>query len=336
VHRSAGVTVIAILQFLGSLLTLGMAGLMVLALVMVSKQQVPSAATGSPIPMPALMAICVAMYLFPAVWGLITGVGLWRLRNWARISTIVFAVILCFFGAFGCLTALAMPIFLSSMPTQVPNPQQFKVIMVTFMLLVGLGELGIGLWWAIYFTRRSVIAQFAQTLAETPAGLSAAPLQPAAITSSRRPISISIIAWFLLVSAFLFLPFALLVRSPQLLFGQLLTGVGAFALSTIYLLVIAYVGIGLLKLWPSARLVGIGYFAFGILNMAITWLRPGASELFQRMMAAQPRIFAAPPSMNFPEAFFKAIMIGTALTMAVPIYFLATRKSAFDHGERSI
>jgi hypothetical protein len=206
------------------------------------------------------------------------------------------------------------------------------------MLLVGVGELAIGLWWAIYFTRRGVIAQFAQPVTEPPAapGLYVAPLQHAAITSSRRPISISIIGWFLLVSAFLFLPFGLLVRSPQFFFGHLLTGAAAFALSTIYLLVVVYVGIGLLKLWPSARLAGIGYFGFGILNMFVTWLRPGASELFQRMMAAQPRMFATPPPMNFPEAFFKVIMIGTSVTMAVPIYFLATRKRAFDRGDRSI
>ncbi|ABF39277.1 hypothetical protein Acid345_0272 [Candidatus Koribacter versatilis Ellin345] len=297
---------------------------------------IPSTPGAPQLPMSALMAIVFVMYLVPAIWGLASSIGLWRLKNWARISTIVFAVLLCMFGVFGGLGALAVPAIMKSQPSQPPNASQITIVVIASMLVFSIGELAVGVWWAIYFTRRSVTAQFipagsAYVLSPT-SDLSAGPAAIPATLPAGRPISISIIAWFLLVCS-IFFPFTFLLHTPQLLFGVLINGPAAMILMTAYLFVVLYVGIGLLKLWPSARLVGIGYFVFGMVNMAATWLRPGAADLFQRMMASQPKMFGPTPDFAFTDTFLKLIMISTAITMAIPIYFLVTRKAAFYRKE---
>jgi formate-dependent nitrite reductase membrane component NrfD len=59
-----------------------------------------------PTALKALLALTSLLYILPALWGIASGVGLIRLKNWARISTIVFSVILILIGAF---SGLVMP-----------------------------------------------------------------------------------------------------------------------------------------------------------------------------------------------------------------------------------
>jgi hypothetical protein len=94
VKRPFGVTFSAILLFLGSSFQLLMAFLTALSGAVVGK--IPSAglhgATAPP-PIPAWMPVVMyalsAFFVALSVWGILTTVGLFRLRRWARYSMLV-------------------------------------------------------------------------------------------------------------------------------------------------------------------------------------------------------------------------------------------------------
>ena|ERR1051325_8845658 len=56
-------------------------------------------------------------YALPAIWGIVSGIGLLQLKNWARISTIIFSVLLIVFGVFGMLSSM---IFFLKPPPSLP------------------------------------------------------------------------------------------------------------------------------------------------------------------------------------------------------------------------
>ena len=131
-RRSVGVTVISILSMLGSLLTLGLGVLTMLLPLLMSFSHAGNT-PAPPAPFKTLMMLASLMYIVPAIWGVITSIGLFRLRNWARISTIVFSIFLISMGGLSALTMLLIP-----MPT-VPNAPEglglvIRVVAAAFWL----------------------------------------------------------------------------------------------------------------------------------------------------------------------------------------------------------
>jgi hypothetical protein len=88
VNRSAGVTVIAVLAIVGSAGALGMAGLTLLGLLAGRGVTPPESFPGSPALFRTVLLLVPFRYVLPGVWGIVSGVGLLQLKNWARISTI--------------------------------------------------------------------------------------------------------------------------------------------------------------------------------------------------------------------------------------------------------
>src|ERR1035437_6226214 len=54
----------------------------------------------------AFGCVMAALFAGAGVWGICAGVGVFRRRNWARISMVIFAGLLAFFGGTGALTML--------------------------------------------------------------------------------------------------------------------------------------------------------------------------------------------------------------------------------------
>ena len=98
-ERSTGITVSAVMAFAGSALCIALVGLNVMTAVTMRVQRplppVPDqpVAPGKPEVMLGIMAV---FYLGFAIWGIVSGVGLLRLRNWARLCFAVFGSILSF------------------------------------------------------------------------------------------------------------------------------------------------------------------------------------------------------------------------------------------------
>jgi len=303
-------------------------------------------------------------YALPAVWGIITAVGLLQLKNWARISTIVISVLLVVFGAFGVLTSM---VFFLKPPPGNGVDTKFFVVMGAVAGMFALAEIGIGIWWIVFCNRAGVKTQFLPQLyplpytaqvdmpysatppppsLTTPAGLASTtdPTPPVvAPTRTARPLSISIIAWFMLVSC-LFIPLTFFIHPPLALFLTILTGWQSVVFMLISGALNVYVGIALLKMKPVGRLIAIGYFIFGLLNVAVFYFAPGRSARLQRLLDLQQSMFPwmRPPQSNpfqtdmMPFLFVGAI--GGVVFCLVLLYFLIAAKPAFDRAvhERAV
>ena len=319
--RSAGVTVVAVVSLLGSVLALCFG---VLTGVMAFVMPRPASAPG--LPPTAMLVTAGVIYFLPGVWGLLSGIGLIRLKNWARISTIVFGSLLIMVGGF----TGVMVVFLSTMgltpPDQVNSATAASVMAVMRGMMTGLAvaQLGIGIWWVVFLTRPKVAAQFTggATVMEG--------------TASGRPISITIIAWFMLLGV-LGSIFPLVVHSPVPFFLTTFSGLPATLYLIAMIVVVAYCGVGLLRLQPMARLLAIGYFAFGLVNTAVFALIPGGharmAALFEwqqtHMTGFVPAADQAPAPFDVVNLIYYS-MAASTLLMLVPLYFLVTNKRAFE------
>jgi hypothetical protein len=115
--------------------------------------------------------------------------------------------------------------------------------------------------------------------------------------------------------------------------------------ATIFLLLFAglnvYVGIALLQMKPAGRLVGIGYYIFGLLNVAVFYLAPGRSARIARFMEIEQSMFPWMRSAQADSLFAADVMpfviigaIGGIAFCLVLLYFLAAAKPAFDKAAR--
>jgi hypothetical protein len=95
------------------------------------------------------------------VWGLATGIGLWRKWPWARISMLVFGVILV---AFGALLPAVLMLPLGGAAEWTWKFILLKVVGLALLLLVLAG----GVRWWKYFTGKSVKSYFHQDSAPAP------------------------------------------------------------------------------------------------------------------------------------------------------------------------
>jgi len=312
--RSTGVTVSAVFVFIGSGLTIAFGLLTIAVAVFVPKQP------QQPPFLRYILLFSVGMYLTFGIWGVASGVGLLRLRQWARISVLVFSGILLVFTV----PALLIVPFIPMQPTA-GLPDDFGLFFKLGMSAIYGSIAAIGGGWLYFFNKRTVKNQF-RTLPEpgtSESGVSAA-------NPSRRPLSITIIGCLLLIGPLFFVP-AVLLHLPMLFFGQTLDGWRASLFALVWCVVQGAAGVGLLKLLPWARILAIGTFLFGILN-CLTMVLPGSmARLEQVNVAMQARMglpaVAGPPAMLHMGMWMGAIF-GVA-GMAVQIWFVVTRKQAF-------
>lgn len=338
--RSIGVTVIVVLSLLGSVFTLLLGFLMAWVLFRApeaSQSQFP----GSPAFFKLMMSMVVLMYVAPAIWGIWTSVGLFRLKNWARLSIIAFAVLLILMSVSGLLMSLVVPI--PSPPTGAPD----KSIETGVRLVIGGFAsvlVSLGVWWVVFFNRRKVREQFVSPrpepssggLPQTSESLYAPPLSATIPRLRQRPLSITILAWFLLLGCVL-IPLNVLMRAPAVFFTKVLTGYPAMLFYLAFAAIQLYIGIGLLRLKPTARIVGIWYLAFGFVNAAVFYLAPGGRTRMLSLIEKQQSMF--PWMQPWQTQIWQQIdltpflVLGACVGLAglmVPMYFLITRKQAFE------
>jgi hypothetical protein len=103
--------------------------------------------------MGAFMYVFFRVTVCLGVWGLTTGVGLWRKWSWARISMLVFGVILVVCGA---LIPVLMLLPVGGVATWTWKLILVKVVWLALLLLVLAG----GVRWWKSFTQSSVKAYF--------------------------------------------------------------------------------------------------------------------------------------------------------------------------------
>lgn len=297
--RSIGVTISAVVTVLGSVLT-ALFGVLILVSFNLSRGGRPDMP-----PYASVAGLAIAgLLLVLAAWGVTTAIGLIRLRRWARVSILVFSVLMVLtFGSTAVVMAVVPLPSLPSLPSGLMTGVRIGIVCIYGILAL------IGGWWLYLFNRASVVAQFA-------------PGPPPA-----RPLSVSMIAWLLLCGGvfcfvYTWLPF------PAILFGITITGWSAKAAYLVLSLLQLWLGVGLLRLRPLSRVVTIGFFVFGALNGLSFALLPGSAARMMQAMAALPASMRQAPPADFPLPLVP-IAVTTVITCSIPIWFLVRSRTAF-------
>jgi len=321
-NRSVGVTVTAVIVLFGSGLTL-LAGVMMLF------------ASSSDLPIPEnqvhflkYFMVFLALVLFAAAaWGIASGTGLMRLREWSRISMLVFSALLLFVCIPGLLMFLFMPF---PPPGTAPSPEMTKEMLAATRIFMAVlyGILAaLGGWWIYFFNKRSTKDQFLKVRIPGLEGMPGAEV----ISPYARPLSITLIAWWLLISGFIGV-LGLSVNPPVFFLGYFFKGTYASVLMLALALVQSLIGFGLLKLRPWGRTLAIYYFQFLIFNSLTMVLIPGTQARFEQamteMLADMQGTLGTPPSPMHVPIWFGVIFAVPLLSLL--LWIVVSRKDVFQ------
>jgi len=303
--RSAGVTLTAVVVAVFSGLFL-LAGILVVASFPVVSSQLPQDALTK-----LGLFLGTAMFVGGGVWGLITAFGLYRLRRWARVSLLTFSGLLVFLSISTLLVLAVQP--LAPQPglseTEVAEAQQVMAAVYAFAFLLGL-------WWLWLFTRASIKEQFSAG-AEAPEG-------------RRRPLSILLIGWLLLLGGVM-MPIFVFLDWPATVLGCVVTGWVATAFYLFFAVAHIYMGVGLLRLDPLSRTVTIWFQAFALASVLLFVFLPGREARLKRTMGGMPpelRSKAEYSVENYPWTFSAVVGLGGP---AAVIWFLIRERRAFEN-----
>lgn len=190
IRRPVGVVVSAIVLSLTAAILCLMACASALGAVMTRHMPVTVEAPGVSPTSGLLLGIViftVLFYLVLAAWAIITVVGLFRMRSWARISIMIIGGGLAAIGLFSALVSVAMPVMMKSRPLA-PGADLATMRIVFFVIgALWLFVAAIGAGWLVYFALRSTREAFAQ--AKVQQGLPPAGTGMAAAYSSSSPIT---------------------------------------------------------------------------------------------------------------------------------------------------
>lgn len=338
--RSSGVIFSVVVVFIGSGLTILFAGLMAIGVMVILHSHRPGLGVAV-----AVAGIEGLMVLAFAVWGIVTGVGLIGLRAWARISLLIFSGLLAATSAFAAIVLALIPF-----PTAVP-PDSSASLPANFFVMIRIGMVAfygvlalLGGFWLWYFNTRSVKEQFGGRIA-TPTGLPdsfPAGVVPPGGAPSRRPVSVTIIGWFLAICPVLTLPsiamwyvMGIWRQLPFYFLGTFLSGWVAAVAFFAWMAATAAAGVGVLKLKNWGRQLAIGLQVVGLLNGALLLGIPAHRARFQQIMSAAANLMVTSMTGSGAPAIQLSTMPAwpgiavSAPVLLVILYFLVTRKRAF-------
>jgi hypothetical protein len=319
--RPSGVVVSAVLLILGSLfqllMALGMALSGTLSQSQISSGGIPGAPAAAPMPgwiSGFMYAICV-FFIGLAAWGILTAVGLFRMRRWARCSILVIGGVSAVFGLLSLLFSLLMMLLPLPAPGNM-DPSQAQTAHAITGIAFGCVAFfygvicAVGIFWLVYFNRQKVRDAFAG-----PAGEAA---------ESRRPILISVIAVLNMIGAascllMVFLPL------PGAIFGWILHGWGKAALYLVFAVLTGAVGAGLWQLKRWGWRLALAMQAFGLVNVVVYLLRPSLwlryiAEMNQIIIPAQPQLPERFQTMMYNASFAFGVLFCIAI-VAILIYY---------------
>jgi hypothetical protein len=330
-RRPAGVTIAAVAVFVGSALTLLSAALMIFAFAVMPATEATPAFTRS-----AGLIMSIFM-LGLAAWGIATGISLLRVREWARISMIVFSGLLLVMAVPGLLMMLVIPLPtppVSAFPQGEAIPPlehlmtAVRIGMAIFYALLAL----LGGWWLYFFNSRPIREIFRGGATTPSTNWTPAVLAPTEMPGApKRPVSITIIAYLALVGACMF-PVLNILHLPLTFLGFFFTGGKASLIVVGYMSVQLLMAYGLLKLEMWGRNLAIYYFNFAIFNSIISVVLPGAQARYEEAMTAMQGSLGLPPTQfQFPLWFS---LVFSLPWIAIQLWFVVAHKKAFEGPHR--
>jgi len=321
--RLPGVIVSAILLILISLLQLLIAvGVVIAGVAAPAAQSLQRGQAGGaalPAWMPAVLYGAGAFYAALAVWGILTAVGLLRLRRWARYSVLVIGGGLALIALFSLLSTLVVMVVSLPLPAhesaaQGENAQAIAKIVIGISGLLYTGLLALGVWWLVYFNLKKVRELFAGA-----AGM---------MVESRRPFLIAMIAVLSLIGACVCLAMAFL-PIPGGFFGMILHGWAKAVFCLAYTLLLAATGVGLWQLKEWGRRLALVAQGLGLLQYIILLARPSlmaryTEEINRTMGLTQPQM----PGQFQSAMYTGSLALGFLVLLAV-VWVLHHYRGAF-------
>ena len=269
----------------------------------------PEAPPIPPFALTAATIIFVAMF-FVAAFGIFTGIGLLQLKNWARISALVWAGISTFFSALAQVFILILPF------PVVPNAQGANMAAVKGMLAIFYAlPIVIGVWWLILFNQKKTKELFSRTR-EIP--------NPAAPAGPRCPLPLAILAGFMLFSVLsMFLVPFMHVPVTMIFFGERLKGeFGAFLFAAFAVLTLA-AAIGLLTLKRWGYWLAFGLYGFTLISGTVTALRSNYGANMREIFSEMKMPEASGPMLDLlnNRAFGLAGLVPVLIILGVLVYY---------------
>ncbi len=307
-NRSVSVTFAAVVAILVSLFLLLCCSLAFLAFLLV---KLPGNASEVPPFVRNTMLATQGFMMCLSLFGIATGIGLIYLRNWARISILIWGGMLVFFGGIGIPIAFLVPIPLIPNASDLPAAGM-QAVRLIFLAIYGMPLL-IGIWWLILFNRKTVKAQFAGAIAFADPTV---PRKPAC------PLPIAVLAWFYISSILnlLFLPF-LSFRVPVFVFGRVLPGRVAFAVLILSCLAFFVSGVGLLKLKPWSYSLTIGLQVFWLASTAVSVVSPNYNAVMDSFLKEMQASFHLPETpfsyASFADHYGWTVVLGLLFAGAI-------------------
>jgi hypothetical protein len=333
-QRSAAVVASGVIAIIGSLLAaigvlIGTAGLLF-----------------APIPRPrasvpgvrSIAMIMMAVFFAIAIWGIISGVGLLRFRNWARMSVLVWS---------GMTTPLTLVIIGFFLFVPFPSPPGSSAAIGTFLrafvILFYGAPLAIAIWWLILLTRAHIVAQFKSTQFKSAAAFpiegdpalganasvwsadAAAPGAypvPPPMPAPDLPIPIIVLACFFLFSSVSFV-MVFFTHVPAMLFGMAIDGPAGLAVYVGWFALYVSSGVGMLKRAVWSYSIAIGLQIFGLVSGVVTVLSPNFDAVMRRVLsnANLPSPEATFPSMTYLRGFTLLSLVFPLAILGMLVYY---------------
>ena len=340
--RSVGITVSAVVVFIGSAFTILCGAMMVLGSVVLMKS---SPAANVPANVGYFVVVEAVMLFGFGGWGLAAGVGLINTKQWARISMLVFAAILMFISLPAALLTVVIPV---PKTTDANLPSNFMTIMRAGMALFYAVLAALSGFWLYFFNKQTVKSQFRR---EPPVAESAAPDLPVdtpiatpSVSQRARPLSITIIGWFLLVGS-AFTPLYLLfysrffpgVQFPLFFLGFFFLGRSAFLILIVWMAAQMVAAVGLLRLKKWGLFTTIGLQCLAVMNVTLLVGFPANRARFQQFM--ETIIASINARMPQPAPFVFPMWIGIVSSLPIVfviLWFLIARKQAFTSAAQEL
>jgi len=277
-----------------------------------------------------------------AAWGIATGVGIIRLRNWARISMIVLSALATasmLFAILGMILVMPMIEHAPNMPPGFP-----KIFVFVEAAILGV-PFAIAIWWLVLFTRKRVRLEFATGIAAagismkisapelTPGGI-IAPVAPRESSALTIPTSILVIAIFLVAGAGMMLlsvAYVIHLHTPNIIFGILVSGWTMWLAFGTMAMVQLIAGAALMRKRLWAIDMTIAYVFLMLLNSSLFFLSSKREAFFAAVMQKYPLLPGSLPG-SFENVMRLSMNAGMAFSVAttlVALYFLFTRRKAF-------
>ncbi len=309
---SVGVTICAVVVLIGSALALvGAAGAAFMFLGPLSGQLFDPAnlPPGADLRMMRAAGLSGAVMIgaFGAL-GIATGIGLIRLWKWARYAAIVLGACVIVFSVIPGIAVMFLRIPPPSSNPTGTVPAGFRMVLAAFYFVwAALGGI-----FVYAMMRASTVAQFNGGAVEADPRV--------------RPLSVSIIAWFMIASAAMGLPMMALTHLPAFLLGVMLTGGVAKAFYIVYFSLYVLLGIGLLKRTSEALTPSIGLHAFAIAN-ALVMLVPSVWLRYQRAISSMSMMGGEPTAATLTWSRYLAVGSGVLLPGIIVYFLLKARRT---------